>query len=161
MGSLGVSCVPNTVPSHVTDGQKKKIFVGAAVAILCIVIVVVAVVITRPKAAVVLPQTNVQEGEPKSVDECLTLYRKAPSDQPSSYPCNVCQPVLREAGNDFDGGSTKGTGAVLQFCALADILQSSEDTTQRLYNDAGWGKGVNPCKGWKGVECKDGKISRL
>lgn len=105
------------------------------------------------------PQTKVDN--PVTLEECLTLYHRAPTDEPSTYNCNTCVPLLKQAGNSFVNATTEsGTGEVLQFCALMDMYTSAAN--QKCFSDGAWGLGVDPCNGrWQGVECIDGRINSL
>lgn len=129
--------------------------------LLCIV-VGVSVGLSRKKGGVPeqpsLPQTDMPDVS--HLEECSSLVLNASSDAPSSYPCNPCVELFRNA--TAAGKNLAAARPVAQFCALMDLYETSRETQQGFY-DSGWGLGVDPCNGlWKGIGCdKDKNVISL
>ncbi|ODN73367.1 hypothetical protein L202_07906 [Cryptococcus amylolentus CBS 6039] len=97
----------------------------------------------------------------KTLSACLDQFTNSASSSPSSYPCSDCVSVLTSTTNDFSqslvNGNSTGVGSALQFCAMMDIFNKVEDTSDM----AKWGEDASPC-GWDGVNCDSrGRITTL
>ncbi|KAF8331324.1 uncharacterized protein EI90DRAFT_3123480 [Cantharellus anzutake] len=98
----------------------------------------------------------------QQVLDCLSQFKLNAGNNPTSYPCSSCAPVLGGIPNDLipsvKNPPVTGQGNVLQFCALSDLVAATSNNTLQ---NVGWLKDTKFCS-WSGLSCDSaGRVNSM